>query len=68
MYLSDKNNLQYVLNATGLALDELESIVGRFRADHHAWPNQLKGEFIEDWEGNMKIVHHFTKKVLWKSC
>lgn len=67
MYLSDENNLEYVLNATGLSLDELEQIVGRFRADHHAWPNKLKGEFVENWEGDLKIVHHFSKKVLWRN-
>lgn len=66
MYLSDYCNLQYVLNVTGLSLTELESIVGRFKSNHHAWPNQLKGEYIEDWDGNKKIVHHFTRKVLWK--
>ena len=67
MYLSDKANHEYVLNATGLSLDELEQIVGRFPADHHAWPNELKGEFVETWDGEIKIVHHFTKKVLWRN-
>lgn len=66
MYLSDENNLKYVLKATNLSISELLCIVGRFKPDHHAWPNKLKGEYIEDWNGNKKIVHHFTQKVLWK--
>lgn len=67
MYLSDQKNLDYVLTATGLSLDELELVVGRFRKDHHAWPNKFKGQLIETWSGNIKIVHHFTKKTLWSS-
>jgi hypothetical protein len=67
MYLSDDNNIKYILNTTGLSLNELEQIVGRFHADHHAWPKKLKGEFIETWDGDFKIVHHFTKKVLWRN-
>jgi hypothetical protein len=66
MYLSDDRNLQYVLNATSLSKDELETIVGKFKSNHHAWPNKFKGEYIEDWDGNKKIVHHFTKRILWK--
>lgn len=65
LYLSDDKNLKYVLKTTELSLDEIESIVGRFKKDHHSWPGKLKGLFIENWEGDMKIVHHFTKKVLW---
>jgi hypothetical protein len=67
MYLSDPNNVEHILDSTGLTLNELEEIVGRFKADHHAWPNELKGEFKEDWDGVVKIVHHFTGKTLWES-
>lgn len=67
MYLSDDKNIEYILDSTGLSIDELELIVGRFRADHHAWPNKLKGEYIETWDGTKKIVHHFTKKTLWEN-
>lgn len=65
MYLSDEDNLKYVIESTGLSLDEIESIVGRFPKDHHAWPNKLKGEYVENWDGDKKIVHHFTKKIIW---
>lgn len=67
MYLTCDNNVKYVLKTTGLSLDELESIVGRFRKDHYKWAGKLKGMFKEDWDGNMKIVHHFTQKTLWES-
>lgn len=67
MYLSDSNNIEHVLNSTDLTLSELEQIVGRFKADHHAWPNKLKGKLKEDWDGCIKIVHHFTGKTLWES-
>lgn len=64
MYLSDDKNVDLVLEQTGLSLKELESIVGRFKSTHHAWPNKLKGQFVDDFV-NLKIVHHFTKKILW---
>lgn len=67
MYLSDKSNVEYVLEQTDLSLDELESIVGRFDKDHHSWANELKGLYTEDFEGNKRILHHFTRKVLWES-
>lgn len=65
MYLSDDKNLHHVLESTGLSLDELESLVGRFPKDHHAWPDRLKGKYVESWGGDKKIVHHFTRKVIW---
>lgn len=65
MYLSEEKNLPYIIESTGLTLDELESIVGKFPDDHHAWPGKLKGEYVENWDGEKKIVHHFTKKVIW---
>lgn len=67
MYLSDQTNLKEILNIIGLALDELEHVVGRFKPDHHAWPNQLKGQLIERADGTIVIVHHFTKKELWSN-
>lgn len=67
MYLSDEKNLKYVLKQTDLSLNELELIVGRFDKNHHSWANRLKGLYTEDWDGNKKILHHFTKKVLWEN-
>lgn len=66
MYLTEDSNLEYVLDKTGLSLAELEEIVGRFDEKHHAWPNKLKGEYVENWDGEIKIIHHFTKKTLWE--
>jgi hypothetical protein len=65
MYLSDDKNLEYIIKATDLSLDELELIVGRFPKDHHNWPGKLKGEYVENWDGEKKILHHFKKTVLW---
>lgn len=67
MYLSDDKNLNYVLKNTDLTLSEIELIVGRFKTDHHSWANKLKGLYLEDWDGNKRIVHHFTRKVLWSN-
>ena len=64
-YLSDEKNVKKVLRLTGLAEDELESIVGRFKSDHWRWPNQMKGEVVVKLTGEVKIRHHFTKKVIW---
>lgn len=65
-YLSDPKQVDCVLSATGLSIDELESIVGRFKEDHWRWPNQLKGEVIFYVDGTVRIRHHFTKKTMWK--
>jgi hypothetical protein len=66
MYLSDDNNIEYVTKATGLSIDELEYIAGRFDKKHHSWPKKLKGVYEENWDGEKKILHHFTRKLLWK--
>jgi hypothetical protein len=65
-YLSDDSAVKNLLKYTELALDELEAIVGRFRQDHHAFPNALKGEVVYHIDGSLKIRHHFTKKTLWE--
>lgn len=67
MYLSDEKNISYITDQTGLSLKELESLVGRFKKDHHSWPNKLKGLYLETWDGEKRIVHHFTQKLLWSS-
>lgn len=65
-YLSEHEHLSRVLELTGLSLDELEYIVGKFPSDHHRWPNQFRGEFVQSKRG-MVIRHHFTKKKLWET-
>lgn len=50
---------------TGLALDELESLVKRF-PKHHERQGHLKGEVVIYADGTIRIRHHFTKKVLWE--
>lgn len=65
---------QYYINArpiqaridTGLAADELEIIVGRFRKDHQR-AGHLKGELLKYADGSVVIRQHFTKKKLWVS-
>jgi hypothetical protein len=66
MYLSDDSNVRTLLQEAGLALDELEVVVGRFPLDHHNWPGKLKGEVVYKMSGEIIIRHHFTKKVLWR--
>lgn len=51
---------------TGLASDELESIVGRFKRGHER-QGHLKGEVLIYANGDVLIRHHFTKKTLWRS-
>jgi hypothetical protein len=52
---------------TDLASDELEQIVGRFPR-HHKRQGHLRGEVVVYANGDIRIRHHFTKKVLWESC
>jgi hypothetical protein len=62
-YLSDEANLKQAQELTGLSLDEIEHVVGRF-GNQSSRAGQLKGEVIVVL-GEVKIRHHFTKKVLW---
>jgi hypothetical protein len=64
-YLSSDEQASRALSLTGLALDELESIVGRFSKAHHQWPRMLKGKVIVKHDGTVEIRHHFSKKLLW---
>lgn len=61
MYLTDSKTIDYILESVNITLDELESYVGRFRADHWRFPGLLKGEAIVTVE-SILIRHHFTKK------
>lgn len=65
-YLSDPSAVDEALSVTGLSIDELEFIVGRFKKDHHRWPNQLKGKVVFMKRGGVQIKHHFTNKKLWE--
>lgn len=62
-YLStDEGKL--VTKLTGLSLDEIEEIVGRFRCNHER-AGQLKGELVQNNKGMYILRHHFLKKKLW---
>lgn len=66
MYLSEAENLNAIMEITGLAIDELETIVGRF-AKHSHRAGKLRGQLIVDEiKGKIQIVHSFTKKKLWE--
>lgn len=65
-YLSDSNNIPLAEELTGLSLDELELVVGRFK-NHSMRAGQLRGEVIVMIDGSVKIRHHFTKKILWEN-
>jgi hypothetical protein len=64
-YLSDESNIPKALELTGLNLDELSSITGRF-ARHSHRAGQMRGEVVVKANGQVIIRHHFTKKPLWK--
>jgi hypothetical protein len=64
-YLSNDNTLNKTLRLTGLALDELTSIVGRFNKNS-CRAGLLRGEVIVNVDNNIIIRHHFNKKVLWR--
>lgn len=60
-------DVRQAMSLTQLELDELESVVGRFKPDHYARPNQLKGLLQVRIDGSIRIIHHFKKTVLWES-
>lgn len=66
LYLSDPGNLPEITKATGLSLDELEIMVGRFTRMSQ-WGGQLRGVFIDRGDV-LEIRHHFhkSKKPYWK--
>ena len=69
-YLSDESKLSRAALLTGLSVDEIEYIVGRFRPDHR-FGGLLKGELIKSIDSKSEsgysvyVRHHFTKKKLW---
>jgi hypothetical protein len=54
----------YAQEVTGLSLDELESLVGRYKRNSIR-EGQLRGELLIFVDNSIKIRHAFTKKVLW---
>lgn len=62
-YLSNDEG-KLASKVTGLSLDELEHVAGRFTKTSHR-AGQLRGELVEDNKGRLIIRHHFTKKKLW---
>lgn len=64
-YLSDEDNIPAAQELTGLSLDEIELLVGRFKP-HSMRRGQLRGEVIVFVDGSIAIRHHFSKKILWE--
>jgi hypothetical protein len=62
LYINEQQD--YVQSVTGLSLDELESIVGRYRP-YSIRASQLRGELVICLDNTVRIRHAFTKKVLW---
>jgi hypothetical protein len=65
-YLSNHDGANKLTNLTDLSLNEIESIVGRFKESHKK-AGKLKGEVVVYFDGLIRIRHHFTKKVLWEN-
>lgn len=68
-YLSDPANLDRALIDTGLALDELEALVGRFTA-RSQWAGGLRGKVVLKMSAKglkTEIRHHFKTNLLYWS-
>lgn len=69
-YLSNPSNIETAMYDTGLALDELESLVGRFTG-RSQWSGQIRGKVVVRLNKKGVIVeirHHFnTNKVYWRA-
>lgn len=59
-------NVDRALELTGLALDELEVIVGRF-AKHSHRANLLRGKIVITQYGKVQVRKCFGNKLLWQS-
>jgi len=64
-YLSDAANIEPTLELTGLALDELEAVVGYFDEHHYRFAGKMKGEVLVYADGSVVVRHHFLKRKLW---
>lgn len=65
MYLSDQDSLMEAQKLTGLALDEIESVVGRF-GKQSKWSGQLRGKLVVRDDGTVQIRASFGNKLLWE--
>lgn len=63
-YLSEETNVERFLEMSGLAKDELASVVGYFRKDHWRFAGKMKGEVLVYASGKFTVRHHFNKKKL----
>lgn len=66
-YLSDEGSLERACALCELSEDEIEAIVGRFRPDHWRFAGKLKGQMQILISGEVRIIHHFTKRILWST-
>ena len=62
LYINEQQD--YAQEVTGLSVDELESLVGRYRP-YSIRASQLRGELVIYIDNSVRIRHAFTKKVLW---
>jgi len=65
-YLSDDNNIPQAIETTGLSLDEIEYLVGRFNKVSSR-TGKLRGKVNVYFNGKVEIRHHFTNKLLWSN-
>ena len=65
-YLSDESNIPKALELTGLSIDELSGLTGRFNKNSHR-AGQMRGEIVIYIDGKVVIRNSFTKKSLWES-
>ena len=65
-YLSDSNNIPKACELTGMAVDEIKHIVGRFNKSSHR-SGLMRGELVVFVDGSIIIRHHFNKKKLWSN-
>jgi hypothetical protein len=57
-------NVELALELTGLALDELEIIVGRFAANSRR-AGLLRGKIVETADGTVEVRKCFGNQLLW---
>lgn len=60
-YLTDQKNVDRILETLNITIEELESYVGRFKADHWKFAGKLKG-YVLFYDDKIIIKHHFTKR------
>ena len=66
-YLTEEGAVDRLLQITDLSMDEVETIVGRFKDSHYRFAGLLKGEVLVNICNSVTIRHHFKKVVLWNS-